>query len=88
MFGFMHLCAFFGQEVGENVRKCALFVRFWRTFVFGVKIRVEKSRGKSEDFEKIFRKLKIPNSKLRIHQGTPPQGVPYGTGGAMSKLKC
>jgi len=46
MCDFVHFCAFFGQEVVENVRKGVLFVRFWRTFVFGPKIGVEKSSNK------------------------------------------
>ena len=48
MLDFVYFCAHFGENSGENVRKGVLFVRFWRTFVFRRKTRVEKSSGKIE----------------------------------------
>jgi len=51
MFDFVHFRALFGQEVGENVRKCVLFVRFCAPLIFRPKTRFEKSSGKIKKSE-------------------------------------
>jgi len=48
MLDFVYFRVLFVRKVVENVWKSVLFFGFWRTFVFGLESRVEKSSGKIE----------------------------------------
>ena len=54
MFDFVHFCALFGQESGENVRETVLFVRFCAPFDSRLKTRKKSQGGKLEKMKVFF----------------------------------